>query len=70
MMGASSRRALEEQLTEERLRDAAPELLEALRSAQEAIEWYGAGGFQCEHGLQPVGYQIAAALYKATGKQL
>jgi hypothetical protein len=35
MMGASSQRALEEQLADERLRDAAPELLATLK----AIFW-------------------------------
>jgi hypothetical protein len=36
-MGASSQRALEEQLAEERLRDAAPNLLEALKWARTMI---------------------------------
>jgi hypothetical protein len=37
-MGASSQRALEEQLAEERLRDAAPDLLSALRRILELCD--------------------------------
>lgn len=50
-----------------RLIAAAPDLLAALKDAQEAIFWYGAGDFQNEKGERAEDV-ITAAIAKATGE--
>jgi hypothetical protein len=65
-MGAASQRALEEQLAEERLRDAAPEMLAALRRIEELCDENGGAHWLTRNATTRA--LALAAIAKAEGK--
>jgi hypothetical protein len=68
-MGASSQRALEEQLAEERLRDAAPIMLEALQELEEFLDDRADADDGIPNDAMRHLMEVRAAIAKATGRR-